>query len=379
MSKKKMDVILLKAYNLPHNLIASITGCSENTIRSYFIEYQQSGIDGLKQLNFYRPKSDLVNKKDEIKAHFEKNPPATLKQAASAIHKLTGIKRSLSQIRNFLLNHGMARRKVGSIPAKADAEKQKEFVNERMEPRLQEAKENKRTVYFVDAAHFVLAPFLGFLWCFTRIFVKAAPGRQRFNVLGALNAITHQLVTITNETYINAQSVCELLYKLKQIDIDRPITLILDNARYQKCKIIIDLALHLNIELLYLPTYSPNLNIIERLWKFVKKSCLNNVYHENFLSFRTAITDLLNNLDHHKTELATLLTLNFQIFPKSLNRSNGLISMPNKPYQLPGLPPQSHTSGQKEKCKEYTSHYYKCKMPNSIHHDRKNIESCINV
>jgi len=136
----------------------------------------------------------------------------------------------------------MNRRKVGSIPAKADIEKQKKFIDEQIEPRLQEAKENKRAVYFVDAAHFVLAPFLGFLWCFARIFIKAAPGRQRFNVLGALNAITHQLITVTNDSYINAQSVCELLQKIAEQHFNIPITLILDNARYQRCRLVEEFA-----------------------------------------------------------------------------------------------------------------------------------------
>ena len=87
-------------------------------------------------------------------------------------------------------------------------------------------------MFFVDAAHFVLGPFLGYLWCFARVFVQAPSGRQRFNVLGALNAITHELVSITNDSYINAQSVCELLRKLAERGLGLPITLVLDNARY---------------------------------------------------------------------------------------------------------------------------------------------------
>jgi hypothetical protein len=59
-------------------------------------------------------------------------------------------------------------------------------------------------VFFVDAAHFVLGAYLGFLWCFERLFVKSASGRQRFNVLGALNAISHELIIVTNETYIKS-------------------------------------------------------------------------------------------------------------------------------------------------------------------------------
>ena len=139
---------------------------------------------------------------------------------------------------------------------------------------MDQAESGKRVVLFVDAAHFVLSPFIGLLWCFSRVFIKSPAGRNRFNVLAALNAITHELTMITNDKYINAFSFCELLWEisLKHIDMGVPITLVLDNARYQKCKLVFYFAKLLDIELLYLPAYSPNLNIIERLWKFVKKS-----------------------------------------------------------------------------------------------------------
>jgi hypothetical protein len=81
------------------------------------------------------------------------------------------------------------------------------------------------------AAHFVFAPFLGSVWCFQRLFVKAPSGRQRLNVLAALDAIRHELCTVENLTYITAETVCELLRLLAGADQGIPITLILDNAR----------------------------------------------------------------------------------------------------------------------------------------------------
>jgi transposase len=131
------------------------------------------------------------------------------------------------------------------------------------------------------------------LWSFERLFVKSGAGRQRFNVLGALNAVTHELITVTNDSYINAQSVYELLHKIAALGLTIPISLVLDNARYQKCALVFDLAQSLNIELLYLTTYSPNLNLIERLWKFVKKKCLYSVYYPDFSSFKFAISSCL--------------------------------------------------------------------------------------
>ena len=144
-----------------------------------------------------------------------------------------------------------------------------------------------------------------------------AAGRRRFNVLAALNAITHELVMITNDTDIAADSVCDLLRRIAKVNLGVPITLVLDNARYQKCNIVTALALQLNIELPYLPTYSPNLNLIERLWKCVKKKPLYSKYDANFSDFRNAITDCLNQTHiTHKQGLGSLLTLNFQTFKK---------------------------------------------------------------
>jgi transposase len=204
------------------------------------------------------------------------------------------------------------------IPAKADPDQQTAYLAQEIEPRLAEAQAGKRAVFFMDAAHFVLAPFLGFLWSVTRLFIPAPSGRQRFNVLGALNAITHELVAVTNDTYITADTVCALLEKLAALNLDMPITLFLDNVRYQKCALVTTTAANLHIELCFLPTYSPNLNLIERLWKFVKKQCLYSKYYADFVTFKDAIATCLSELDtKHKSALDSLLALHFQTFKKA--------------------------------------------------------------
>jgi len=188
-------------------------------------------------------------------------------------------------------------------------------------PRLESAQKQERSVYFVDAAHFVLGSFIGYLWCIVRIFIPTSSGRSRYNVLGAINAITHQLITVCNETYINACSVCELLNKIREATMDtNPVTLVLDNAKYQKCALVKELAEKLNIELLYLPSYSPNLNLIERLWKWVKKDCLYCKYYENFEEFKNAINQSLLKVSQteRKKEMDSLLSLKFQLFDSAI-------------------------------------------------------------
>ena len=195
------------------------------------------------------------------------------------------------------------------------AREQATFVQEKLGPRLEQARRGRRQVYFVDAAHFVFAPFLGCLWCAARLFVRAASGRKRYNVLGALDAVTHRLVRVTNHDYINAESVYALLRTVAAASVGVPITLVLDNARYQKCALVQALASSLGIELLYLPGYSPNLNLIERLWRFVRKQSLDSIYYEDFARFTAAIDQCLGDLPTvHKGEMATLMTPKFQTF-----------------------------------------------------------------
>jgi len=166
---------------------------------------------------------------------------------------------------------------------------------------------------FIDGVHFVQAAFLGCLWCFTRIFIRSPSGRKRWNVLGAYNAISGQLTTVANDGYITATTVCEMLRKLSVQYAGLPIVIVLDNARYQHCKLVEGLAAELGITLQFLPSYSPNLNLIERLWKFVKKACLYNVYYETFEDFTTGINDCLSRVEtDYKQELATLMKTNFQ-------------------------------------------------------------------
>ncbi len=179
------------------------------------------------------------------------------------------------------------------MPAKADHDEQAEFLDNKLLPRLAEAKRGRRTVLFVDAAPFVFGPFLGYLWCLVRLFVPGPSGRKRYNVLAALDAVTHRVIRVCNHAYINAFSVCELLRRVAAAGLPRPITLVLDNARYQRCFVVQALARSLSIELLFLPSYSPNLNLIERVWKFVKKQCLGARVLSGYEEFTAAIDDCL--------------------------------------------------------------------------------------
>jgi hypothetical protein len=100
--QRRMETLWLKSHDLPHVLIAELAGVSENTMREYFRLYEEGGIEKLKEVNFYRPESELQGHITSLETYFRDNPPATIKEAQSEIEALTGIKRSETQVREFL-------------------------------------------------------------------------------------------------------------------------------------------------------------------------------------------------------------------------------------------------------------------------------------
>jgi transposase len=311
----KMEVVLLRSQGVSNEQIQSLCGISKATLYRYLHEYRAGGVERRKELHCTRQESALVHQRTTLEEHFRAQPPATVAAAAAQIEALTGIKRGPTPTRQFLRKLGMKPRKLGQIPAKAAPEAQEAVNAEKLEPRLAEAQAGQRMVFFMDAAHCVYAPCLALVWCFTRVFVKAPSGRQRLNVLAALHATTQEIVTVQNLTYVTAETVCELLRLLAGAYPAVPITIVLDNARYQKCALVQELARSLGIELLYLPAYSPNLNLIERLWKWVKKPCLYGKYYPTSADFQAAIQQCRAHAhSDHLAALESLLTLKFQTF-----------------------------------------------------------------
>ena len=314
-AKKKLLVITMHVQGAQHGFIENCLRISSPTLASYLKEYQEGGLPMVLENRYYKPSSSLDPYWQCLICSLTVAPVADAKAAMARIWAMTGIQLSESQCRRVMKKMGMTLKKTAPIPGKLDSQLQFDFYQGELKPRLQEASEGKRKVLFVDAAHFVLGAFLGLVWCFARPFVRTPPGRQRYNVLGAVDSHSKELITIRTTNSINAAVVCALLEEIALRFPNQPITLVMDNDRYQHCALVISKAAVLGIELLYLPTYSPNLNLIERLWKLVKKRCLTNRYYDSFDKFRAAIDDCLRDLNGvAKAQLDSLLTLRFQFF-----------------------------------------------------------------
>ena len=176
-------------------------------------------------------------------------------------------------------------------------------------------KNSAHVLLFMDASHFVLGcDFLGGVYAKVRKFIRTFSGRQRYNVLGAINFITKQVHTVTNTTYITATEICEMLQNIAQLYPDKYIHIVLDNAKYQRCDVVTDLAVKLGIDLVYLPPYSPNLNLIERFWKFTKNK-LRVKYYNDFGSFKATIDEIIGGAGGiYRDKVASLIGEKVQLY-----------------------------------------------------------------
>ena len=319
--RQRMHYLLLRAQGFGPGQCARILGIHPNTATHWAKCYLAEGLAGLLHYAPYRPASALIEHRDELCAAFTSEPPRSIAQAAQAIEQCTGIRRGLTQTRR-LVKHtlGMKCRRFRCLPGgklslEELAARQLAFLHDTLQPLLEQSATEAIDLYFVDAAHPVQGFHTGRVWSPQPLAVRTSSGRHRLNILGALDPHRQELYSITTPDYIQATTVVELLNLLRQERAPgRPIYLVLDNARYQRCTLVQQAAQQLDIQLVYLPPYSPNLNLIERFWKFLKKQALAGYHFATKQEFEEAIywfIDEVNN-GEHQTQLRTLLAPNFQ-------------------------------------------------------------------
>jgi transposase len=316
--QKKIHAVYLKAAHCYTNAeTGRIVDIHPNSVAKYLKIYAEKGIDGLYNANYHRKGSRLEEYKESIIEDFEKNPVCSIAEAVSRIKDLTGIERKPTQVRAFMRRHGFSCRKLAAIPGKADTDKQKQFLEEALNPAIEKAEKGEIELLFCDAAHFTLSAFLCMVWSQVRTFLRTSHGRNRINVLGAVHAISKEVTTLINTTYITAETVMEFPVQLKEKYALKPIFLVLDNARYQHCNAVMEKAEELGITLVFLPPYSPNLNVIERLWKFTEKQILYARYYDMPDRFHLAVRGFFDTInDNYCNSLLKLLTLNLQLFDR---------------------------------------------------------------
>ncbi len=313
---RRLVAMLYIQADVPVERICILTGLHEDTVYALRKRMKSNSPESLLSITEGRGRRRILSGvKEAIKDELGSNNYCSRRHIASMIFKKFGIKISLSALSENLKNLSFKKLMCGSLPGKGSLQKQKAFYETKLLPFMRAAADGSMVLLFLDGSHFVMGcDFLGSVWCTARRFISTASGRKRYNVLGAIDYVTKKVFTVTNDKYIKAVSVCELLRKIAAAYPGQVVHIILDNARYQKCKAVTDLAEELGIHLDYIPSYSPNLNLIERLWKFVKSE-LRTDFFESFELFKRRIDEIIvSTSGENKERIDRLISSNFQFY-----------------------------------------------------------------
>lgn len=329
--RQRMQVIDMRCRKIGAGLTSLTVGVHPNSVTRWVKLYISGGVERLLQVDRYRPQSDLLTFKEEIRQDFDRNPPKSIGQARKRIQELTGLDRSIKQVRLFLKNilnfkwRKYRRTSGGKRSIKELKALQEEFLANQLFPLLAKARRGGCELFFVDGVHPVQGFHQGHVWSEKPVVIRTSSGRQRVNILGALNALKPEMYSIAEEKYINSGTVCELIKFLRDEHPRKQLFLILDNARYQRCEFVTRYAKRKNVNLVFLPPYSPNLNIIERLWKFMKSKVLAGKYHASKQEFKDAVNGFIDDFNEglFDSEVQSLLTTNFQILEEPTKITSG--------------------------------------------------------
>ncbi len=314
----KLSVLVMLDEGFTHDLVATALGIGIGTVGNCRGKYEKEGLDKFLDRHYVPYQGRLDN--DQLLAledELNKNLYASCKQIGTWIEDQFEIQYSESAIRSILRKLGYAYKKTSEVPCKSNFKDQSEFLAQ-MVPFIAETDESEESVYFMDAVHPQHNTRSDYAWIKRgeERTILTNTGRQRVNINGAMNALHPQEVIVHEAETINAQSTIELLKKLLDKNRDKSqIYIFCDNAPYYYCKVLQEwLALNPKIMLLHLPPYSPNLNLIERLWKFLRKKIINLRFYPNFKDFKETILNFFEHIEKYKDELKTLMAPNFQLF-----------------------------------------------------------------
>ena len=313
----RLRVIWYKADGYKHHVIAGLLQISINTVTACLKRYLTGGLDAVCETKYQGKEARLTAEQQEIlKVELKTHIYNTAQQVIVWVERQFGVSYKLRGMHKLLKRLGFTYKKNRLVPSKADPEAQRQFVRWFEKVRAELGPDDR--IYFGDAVHVKHNAEAGYAWSESGKphLIPTNTGRQRYNVLGAYCTQTHEHVFVLTEENINQDKVIELLELLRaKHPGDGKIYLILDNASYNRALRVRAQAEESQIIIKYQPPYSPNLNLIERLWKFMRRKFFKDKYRSTFAKFKKLLDDFFANLDKYRDELATLLTEKFELVP----------------------------------------------------------------
>lgn len=316
-SANSLNIVLLKHKGYPQKEIADILNLDENTICTWVSKFEKStSIDDYLILNYTSYGGKLpAHILPEFDSFVEKGCYRDVGVAISETKKRFGVHYGASGMAKILKRMGFSYKQKVALPSKLDPSGQVLFVAEykKIEMGLTE----KCAVFFMDAVHpqHNTHTIKAWLRKGKPSYILSNSGRNRLNINGLYNPHTQEAIVTYHKT-INAQAVMETFGELLRLHPSKEnLYVFADNAKYYVSAVLKEyLAANPRIILKHLPAYSPNLNLIERLWKYLRKEAINPVYHEKFESFSDSIKNFFSNIHYKKEELSKFIGLKFRMF-----------------------------------------------------------------
>jgi len=306
----RIKTILLLDDGEKYSDIAKFLFLDEGTIRNYRKRYVEGGILGLVTDIHSGKRCHLSEKeKEQLSSYLQTKLCMDTKEIVEFLKNKFDVSYSVSGVTALLHVLGFTYKKTKAVPGKANKEAQELFIIEY--GRLK----SEGKIYFADSTHPMHNPVISYGWIKKGqdFDVLTNCGRHRLNINGAVDIESLDVITRTCD-WVNSDSICDLLRAIRKKNLNEAVvTLIMDNAAYNRSAKVKKLATDLGINLAYLPPYSPNLNPIERLWKFFKRKVLYNKYYEGKVDFEEACMNFFRYIRKYRDELATLLTDNFEV------------------------------------------------------------------
>lgn len=310
----KATAVLMLHMKFSARDIAESLGIDEATVYRYWHGFQTLGLPGYLDAGFVPYTGKLDSEQEaRVREEVRANLYIDTREVAAYIERTFNIRYSRSAVTKLLGRLGFVYKKTKAVPAFAEKQAQEAFVAE-LETLLQD--QENQVVYFNDGVHPLhnTRPDYGWIYRGQTYDMPSNPGRNRVNITGALNAHDVTDVEVVECDRVNAQATMALWTKLLEKHPDKIIYNVCDNAKYYHAKVLKEwLAQNPRCKVVYLPPYAPNLNLIERLWKYLRKEVISLYFYETFEEFRRAILGFFRNIKEHKQALESLLTLKFRI------------------------------------------------------------------
>ena len=313
---ERINIILLKDDGYSQKEISRILRLDENTVCTWVKKYEnEETMEKYLAQHYVGYWGKLSSKEMGLLCRVLRENAVTevkmLKEALKRISNETSY--SDSGLVKLLKRLKYVHKQIRLYPTQMDVGKQWEF--EKTYISLYDNLTEKETILFIDGVHPQHNTHHSRAWIGKgeELYIKTNSGRNRININGAYNPI-NQDVIIVEDTTVNAQSTIKLFNKIQAKYPEKDVIHVYsDNARYYKCILLNEYLKDSRIHFMHIPPYSPNVNLIERLWKFLRKKVINIKYYPKFLDFKNAILNFFDTTEMRKEEIKKFIGNDFHI------------------------------------------------------------------